>query len=258
MASKRGRLKGLTRAIGFFSGTVLLGAFMCAGTASAQCGPTGSVNAKNTACGTNALVSVTSGKSDTAFGHYALDLTTFGSYNTATGADALRDNSSGGANTAIGAQALLNNTSAMANTAIGYRALWQNTTGPNNTAFSGNSSAPPTGDIGDTGEGGAIFNEGRNPPVPTVKITNSTFFGNVGLGSGGAIDNEGALTVTNSTFSGNVAGGGVGGDILGSASLKNTNLAGSAGGNCYGTITDAGYNISDDTSCGFTKTGSCA
>jgi hypothetical protein len=40
------------------------------------------------------------------------------------------------------------------------------------------------------------------------------------------------------------------------ASLKSTILAGSSGGNCSGTINDAGYNISDDATCGFVKTGS--
>jgi hypothetical protein len=41
------------------------------------------------------------------------------------------------------------------------------------------------------------------------------------------------------------------------ASFKSTILATSgSGGNCSGTITDAGYNISDDLSCGFSATGS--
>jgi CSLREA domain-containing protein len=74
---------------------------------------------------------------------------------------------------------------------------------------------------------------------------------------GGGIENFGTLTVTNSTFSGNNAA--QGGSILnfsGSASLKGTILAASSGGNCSGGITDAGYNISDDSTCGFARTGS--
>jgi hypothetical protein len=38
--------------------------------------------------------------------------------------------------------------------------------------------------------------------------------------------------------------------------VKNTILAEAGGYNCIGSITDAGYNISDDNSCGFTATGS--
>ncbi len=56
--------------------------------------------------------------------------------------------------------------------------------------------------------GGAIFNEG------TLTVNNSTFIGNrargVGTdeGWGGAINNYGTATITNSTFSGNIAAGG--------------------------------------------------
>jgi hypothetical protein len=134
MASERRRLRRLARVIGFFSGAVLLGAFMCTGTASAQCGPTGPISVKNTACGTAALASVTTGKSDSAFGHYTLNLNTKGSYNTATGADALRNNNAGIDNTANGAYALEFNTRGIDNTASGFGALQLNTTGGSNTA----------------------------------------------------------------------------------------------------------------------------
>jgi CSLREA domain-containing protein len=152
-----------------------------------------------------------------------------------------------------------------------------------NSTFSGNRGSPPSGR---NGAGGAIYNAG------TTKIINSTFSGNFGLASGGAIANVGALTVINTTFFGNTTstaplpgegggiqnsgtltvtfstfsgnGGGPGGGISngGFASLKNTILASSSGGpfnppsNCFGAITDAGYNTSDDSTCGFAKTGS--
>ena len=68
------------------------------------------------------------------------------------------------------------------------------------------------------------------------------------------------LTVTNSTFSGDSAG--AGGSIYNNASIvtiTNSVLAGSSGGNCAAvdeTITNGGYNISDDATCGFgTSTG---
>ena len=106
---------------------------------------------------------------------------------------------------------------------------------------------------------GAIANAG------TLTITNSTFSGNRCMHDCSAgVENGGTLTVTNSTFSGNMGSpGGV--DNGGSASLKNTILAGSMlapppfgrGENCSGSLkTDAGYNISDDSTCGFAKTGS--
>lgn len=74
---------------------------------------------------------------------------------------------------------------------------------------------------------------------------------------GGAILNSGTLTVTNSTFDNNSGGGGDA--VLNegpTASLKGTILAASTVGNCLGTITDAGYNLSDDDSCTFSATGS--
>ena len=77
---------------------------------------------------------------------------------------------------------------------------------------------------------------------------------------GGAIFNAGPLKVTNSTFSGNRATGG--GTLLNgensSMTLGNTIVANSTfGGNCsfeFGNpITDGGYNIDDDGTCGFTQ-----
>jgi hypothetical protein len=126
-----------------------------------------------------------------------------------------------------------------------------------NSTFSGNSGEQSGGGI-ENGE--------------TLTVTNSTFSGNSGS-LGGGIDNGGnaTLTVTNSTFSdnsatGNTGYGGSGGGIfngLGSrAIVKSTILADSIGGNCsdrsggHSGIINAGYNISDDATCGFTKTGS--
>ena len=121
------------------------------------------------------------------------------------------------------------------------------------------------------GAGGAIFmNSG------TVTIINSTFANNTAqsgaplimgvpsAGDGGAIFNDtGTLTTTNTTFSGNDAGVGAVISILSVfmhpaiTSMRSTLLANSkgGGGNCdtsFGTVTDDGYNISDDDTCGFT------
>jgi CSLREA domain-containing protein len=129
---------------------------------------------------------------------------------------------------------------------------------------------------------GAIGNDAD----ATLTVTNSTFSNNFG-DFGGAIGNAGTLIVTSSSFFGNgvllsgsssfVDAGDIvnfsGASFIGSASLKNTILAGSTdlsgspvsncagtntdtGGGVSGTITDAGYNISDDNSCEFNATGS--
>jgi CSLREA domain-containing protein len=108
-----------------------------------------------------------------------------------------------------------------------------------NSTFSGNSAT----DIG----GGILNDEG------TLEVTNSTFSGNSALDGGGIYNDDGTLTVTNSTFSGNSAddfGGGIANG--GALTLKNTIVANStSGGNCFGTITDGGYNIDDGNTCGF-------
>lgn len=125
--------------------------------------------------------------------------------------------------------------------------------------------------------GGGIWNDGG-----TLTVTDSTLSGNGG-GNGGGISNDGGtVTVTDSTLAGNDAydGGGVGGGIdnkagtvtvVGSTLSNNTSIAPGGGiynsgtlnaaativaesgseEDCSGTITDRGYNIDDDGTCGF-------
>jgi predicted outer membrane repeat protein len=114
-----------------------------------------------------------------------------------------------------------------------------------NSTFSGNTA----------GDGGGIYNAGN------LTVTNSTFSGNSATASGGGIFNiGGTLTVTNSTFSGNSApsGGGIYNSNSGpAATVTNSILAASTGGNCGGNaIVNGGFNISDDANCSFgTSTG---
>jgi hypothetical protein len=97
----------------------------------------------------------------------------------------------------------------------------------------------------------------------TLTVTDSTVSGNVGNPSnpGGGIDVESifrtaTLTLTNSTVSGN---SGIGISLIGgsgTATLKSTIVASQTGGaNCAGSIggliLDAGYNLEDGASCGF-------
>jgi hypothetical protein len=122
--------------------------------------------------------------------------------------------------------------------------------------------------------GGAIFNDSGS----TATITASTLSYNE-ADAGGAIDNEGTMTVSDSTLSNDAASGDNGGAILnygtlwlwastvadndangvggglandGSATAAATIVAHSyAGADCAGPVTDAGYNLDDDGSCGF-------
>jgi hypothetical protein len=110
------------------------------------------------------------------------------------------------------------------------------------------------------GFGGAIMNNVKGPAAGNLTVLNSTFSGNGVVGhpgaSGGAIQNEATLSITNSTFTGNYEPPGTGAIFnVGKASLKGTILTASSGGNCAATaVTDVGYNISDDGSCGFSAT----
>jgi CSLREA domain-containing protein len=113
--------------------------------------------------------------------------------------------------------------------------------------------------------GGAIENEG------TATVTNSTFSANTAGTYGGAIDtDQGVITLLNCTFAANGIGAGGTGAAVATASIladsnpnqsgistiKNSILAGSTAPECgvysnAGSIADGGYNIADDTSCGF-------
>src|SRR6266540_54778 len=112
----------------------------------------------NTADGTNALLSLTSGLYNSAFGFDSLlsaSNTSFntgvgagtlilnngdptageGVQNTAVGAGALLSNTTGGSNTAVGVSALVTSTSGGANVAVGEGALLSSDTGSANTAI---------------------------------------------------------------------------------------------------------------------------
>jgi hypothetical protein len=95
--------------------------------------PDGGYTGANTAEGTNALFSLTSGVWNTALGYQALYHVTTGNQNTATGYQTLFSNTTGNLSVANGSQALFNNTSGNYNTATGFRTLYANTTGSSNT-----------------------------------------------------------------------------------------------------------------------------
>ena len=95
--------------------------------------PDGGYPGGNTAEGTSALATLTTGVWNTALGHQALLRLTTGNQNTATGFQALLNTMTGGMNVANGSQALYHNTTGSSETATGFRALYSNTTGAYNT-----------------------------------------------------------------------------------------------------------------------------
>jgi uncharacterized repeat protein (TIGR02543 family) len=107
-------------------------------------------------------------------------------------------------------------------------------------------------------DGGGIWDEDSG----TDYVTDSTISGNTADSDGGGIANRSTMDVSDGTISGNTAesdGGGIYNDstmYLAGNILANSS---SSGGECAGVgnpITDDGYNIDDDGSCGFTGTGS--
>jgi hypothetical protein len=119
-------LFGIALALAFFQFSL---------TAQARPAPDGDIGNSNTAGGSGALISVTSGSNNTANGYHALFFDTAGSFNTATGSGTLGNTNGGNYNTATGNSALSVNTNGTGNTADGSNALWMSTTGNYNTAL---------------------------------------------------------------------------------------------------------------------------
>ena len=121
---------------GLFLIPLVFAALAFSPTAQAQLSPPpdGGYAGDNTAEGTDALFSLTTGTENTAIGFDALNSNTTGDSNTATGSIALSSNTTGVRNTANGFAALNSNTTGERNTATGRAAMTFNTTGNNNTA----------------------------------------------------------------------------------------------------------------------------
>jgi hypothetical protein len=96
--------------------------------------PDGGYAGNNTAEGTSALFSLTTGIDNTALGFQALFHNSTGNFNTAEGFRALFSDTTGAQNTATGVNALLSNTTGNFNTATGVNTLFHNSTGNFNTA----------------------------------------------------------------------------------------------------------------------------
>jgi hypothetical protein len=113
-----------------------------------------------------------------------------------------------------------------------------------NLADNNSQSAPGVGGGLGTGEG-------------TATLTNDTFFANGAWAEGGGIvDGPGTLSLTDVTFSNNSVFGefGLGSDIAGDGDVSATNSVLDDSASCLGTVTDGGYNVEVDDSCGFGAT----
>jgi hypothetical protein len=97
--------------------------------------PDGGYGGNNTAEGTDALFSLTTGVWNVAVGFQALHSDTIGNQNTAVGYRALFSNVSGDKSTAYGSQALFSNTVGNDNVASGFSTLFSNIDGNRNTGM---------------------------------------------------------------------------------------------------------------------------
>jgi trimeric autotransporter adhesin len=158
--------------------------------------PDGGYPGGNTAEGTDALLSLTSGTNNTAVGWFSLNTLTTGQYNTAVGAGALSVNTAN-LNTATGAAALWSNTSGRENTAKGALALFSNITGSENTA---------NGAFALFGNTAGFFNVANGHSALYSNATGSfnTANGNVALYSN--TDGNGNTANGNSTLYSNITG----------------------------------------------------
>lgn len=138
--------------------------------------PDGGYPNQNTAEGTDALLTVTTGTGNTAIGFQTLELNTTGNRNTVTGSNALLFNRTGSDNTANGFYALQNNTTGFLNTASGSHTLFSNTTGSSNTATGVNAL-----NLNETGKGNTAQGRGA------LSHTTGSFNTAVGYNAGGTL-----------------------------------------------------------------------
>ncbi|HEY2711747.1 MAG TPA: tail fiber domain-containing protein [Chthoniobacterales bacterium] len=170
-----------------------------------------SVGLSNTAMGSQALFSDTTGSFNTAVGDIALTSNTIGAFNTAVGDSALELNTTGLNNTAVGSFALDHNTTGGQNTALGDEALDLNTTGMENTA---------TGNVALSFNSTGSFNtaDGDQSLVNNTRGNSNTGTGQAALMNNSSGNNnvaDGAFALgNNTTGSGNIAIGTTAGSEL--------------------------------------------
>jgi hypothetical protein len=180
--------------------------------------PDGGYPGGNTAEGTSALLSRTTGSYNTAVGIYSLLSLTDGSFCTGVGAGALLSNTAG-QNTATGAGALLSNTTGDSNTANGTFTLFSNTIGLGNTAAGAAALFSNTEGAGNTATGYQALYSNTAGVANTANGT-LALHGNT-IGEFNTASGDGALFNNTGGF-GNTANGG---SALSSNSTGNNNTA---------------------------------
>ena len=148
---------------------------------------TNSVGTKNTASGSGALQKNFGGSINTATGYNALSANSGGNGNTASGAWALNSNTIGSYNVANGVNTLRFNTTGRLNTATGYSALYRNTTGEANSVVGSNALFSNTKGKENTVNGASAMylntTGSRNSAFgPGALQSNTTGWNNIGVG----------------------------------------------------------------------------
>jgi Chaperone of endosialidase len=180
--------------------------------------PDGGYPGGNTAEGTNALLSRTTGLYNTAIGIYSLLSITDGNFctavgagallgntagqNTATGAGALLSNTTGDGNTANGTFTLFSNTIGLGNTATGFDALFSNTEGAGNTATGYQALYSNTAGVANTANGTLALHGNTIGEFNTASGDGALFSNTEGFGN---TANGGSALSTNSTGNNNTA-----------------------------------------------------
>jgi hypothetical protein len=224
--------------------------------------PDGGYPGGNTAEGTSALLSLSTGQYNTAIGIYSLLSITDSSFCTGIGAGALLANTAA-SNTATGAGALLSNTTGTNNTANGTFALFSSTAGNDNTAIGDRALLVADNADGNTAVGSFALGVNTSGSLNTVigaaaMVTNTS-------GSSNTADGLNALFSNNGDNNTAVGRGALGGNTSGN---NNVALGFGAGSGvttasnviCIGTnvagndVNDSCYigNIFGDTSSGGT------
>ena len=146
----------------------------------AKAPPDGDQGNGNTAEGTGALSSLTTGANNTADGFQALVANSTGDSNTATGSNALVSNTTASANTADGTLALFRNTIGAANTAVGTQALTNSTVGNENSANGNSALFHNTTGNDNTANGANAGHENVTGSFNTVNGATALYFNTAG------------------------------------------------------------------------------
>ena len=162
----------------------------------------------NTAVGSTALATISTGANNTAIGYSALNANSTGNQNTAVGNEALKVNTAS-SNTAVGMSVLKANLDGAVNSGFGNLALFSNTSGGNNSAFGGmalrnNLTGSDNTAIGQSA--GQNAKGAQNVYLGSYAgFKNTTVSNNIMVGyNAGAFYGSGSLTNNNLTGDGNV------------------------------------------------------